>query len=346
MSPECYASKHYDARANDLWCVGVMMFTCLTGAKPWNSPSLHDDAHRLVMSNGVRSLVRIYNREYLIMDAAVDMLDNIFNPEARRISVDDALNHPFITGLVIDPVYDLDTWDYKSDIEEVLDGELFDLQDQETVSDTSDHGISVTEEQYNDGLSDMWTIDNLCDLSIENLKHEEEVNDRVTAAVSHPVQDSWDLFILRDQEVVLDCEDRIISQSEQTEVDDLRYFTHDLSPNSDIFDELDNDTVTAPVIDPVDGVDLSTLYGEEILFGQLSDLGDKETVADSSDVQNPSLMEEIYELRDISTSDNTLESSSEYNFNVDKVEDMLSAFSGTKRNAFLFYNRSKRNAQV
>jgi len=306
MSPECYASKHYDARANDLWCVGVMMFICLTGANPWNSRSVHDVSH-LVMHNGVRSLVRSYNREYLITDAAVDLLDNIFSAEERRISVDDALSHPFITGLFIDPAYDLDTWYNNSNAEDVVDGKLFVFQNLETVAGTSHvDDISVTEKF--DEFSDICTSDNSCDLSIENVIYGEEVNDRVTAADSHPVKGSRDLFVLRDQETVTDFDDRIISQPEQTQVEELRHFRY-LSAKSDIFDELDNHTVTAPV--------------KEVLFGQLFDLGDEETVADTSDVQNWSPME----LRDISTSANTLDSSSEYNLNADKVEDIVSAFS-------------------
>jgi len=64
----------------------------------------------------------------------------------------------------------------------------------------------------------------------------------------------------------------------------------------------------------------------------------------------------IDELGDISTSDNTRDSSSEYNLNAVEVEDRVSAtlYSNissilepvTKRNPFLVYNLSKRMAQV
>merc|ERR1719419_1445314 len=87
----------------------------------------------------------------MFTDTAVDFVDNIFRPEAERFSVDDALRHPFITGVVVDPVTDFDIWEHKSDAEEVQNGKLFNLLDQETVAGTGDvHSISQTEEKQID----------------------------------------------------------------------------------------------------------------------------------------------------------------------------------------------------
>jgi len=327
------------------------MFICLTGEIPWKFSSACDASYRFFMLNGIRSLLRSYNRECLVTDAAVDLLDNIFISEVDRISVDDALIHPFITGLVIDPSYDFDTCFRKSDVEEVVDGKLFDLQYQDTVLDTYDYGISVTEEQYNDGLSDIFTSDSSCDFSNEDVIYGEEVNNMVTAAVIDSVQDPWDSFVIWNSEVS-DCDDRIISQSEQKQVEDLSYITRDFSPKSDIFDDHDDATVIATRIDPVDDIDLPLSHSEKVLNGQLFAPGDQEIVADSSDALESSPTEKRNEMRDLSTSDNTVHSSSEYYIKADEVEDMVTASlysnkssimeSGTKRNSFLIYNRSKR----
>jgi len=323
------------------------MFICLTGEIPWKFSSACDASYRFFMLNGIRSLLRSYNRECLVTDAAVDLLDNIFISEVDRISVDDALIHPFITGLVIDPSYDFDTCFRKSDVEEVVDGKLFDLQYQDTVLDTYDYGISVTEEQYNDGLSDIFTSDSSCDFSNEDVIYGEEVNNMVTAAVIDSVQDPWDSFVIWNSEVS-DCDDRIISQSEQKQVEDLSHITLDFSPKSDIIDDHDD----ATRIDPVHDIDLPLSHSEKVLNGELFTLGDQEMVADSSDVLESSSTEKKNAMIDVLKSESTLHSSSEYSIKAEEVEDMVTASlysnkssimeSGTKRNSFLIYNRSKR----
>jgi len=108
MSPECHAGQHYDGRANDVWCLGVMLFTCLTGFKPWRLPSNCDANYRhITHRKGVKSFVRRFDRDFLLTDDAVDLITKIFKPEYERISVNDALRHPFITGLHIYRTLDL-----------------------------------------------------------------------------------------------------------------------------------------------------------------------------------------------------------------------------------------------
>jgi len=99
MSPECFQQHYYDGRDNDMWCTGVILWTCLIGCPPWNFPSLQDKRFSFIMRGkiGVRELAKRWGRDFFVSEAATDLLSKIFRPEKDRIRVDEALRHPFIT---------------------------------------------------------------------------------------------------------------------------------------------------------------------------------------------------------------------------------------------------------
>lgn len=100
MSPECYQQHHYNGRDNDMWCAGVVLWMCLVGCPPWDIPSVQDKRFAFLMQGkiGVKKLAALWKRAYLVTDSAADLLSKIFRPQKERITVNEALNHPFITG--------------------------------------------------------------------------------------------------------------------------------------------------------------------------------------------------------------------------------------------------------
>jgi len=100
MSPECYLNQYYNGRDNDMWCVGVVLWLCLVGCPPWELPCVSDQRFVFVMRGmgGIKSLVTRWRRQFLVPDSAVDLMSRIFRPQKDRITVHEALRHPFITG--------------------------------------------------------------------------------------------------------------------------------------------------------------------------------------------------------------------------------------------------------
>jgi len=99
MSPECFHQHYYDGRDNDMWCTGVILWTCLIGCPPWSIPSAQDKRFSFLMRGkiGIQELAKRWGRDFFISEAAADLLSKIFRPEKDRIRVDEALRHPFIT---------------------------------------------------------------------------------------------------------------------------------------------------------------------------------------------------------------------------------------------------------
>jgi len=100
LSPECRSGHYYDGRHNDMWALGVSLWMCLIGSPPWDSASQSDKRYCFIRRGvgGIKGLVTRWQRSFMCPDSAVDLLSRIFRPEKDRITVDEALKHPFITG--------------------------------------------------------------------------------------------------------------------------------------------------------------------------------------------------------------------------------------------------------
>jgi len=101
QSPECYASKKYDGRDNDMWCNGVILWQMLLGSPPWITPDNSDARFRLIYEDGLAGIERILNVwkcSDRLPPYCSDFLLKIFCPQKCRITVWDALVHPYITS--------------------------------------------------------------------------------------------------------------------------------------------------------------------------------------------------------------------------------------------------------
>jgi len=96
-SPECYDSHilMYDAKANDVWCLGVVLFVCLTQCNAYNSPS--DPECRLLMGGraGIRQLLKQYRKQERVDEEAIALMSIIFQDEKRRATIDEVLSSPY-----------------------------------------------------------------------------------------------------------------------------------------------------------------------------------------------------------------------------------------------------------
>jgi len=101
MSPEVYAKKSYDARAADVYCLGVMLFMMLTGSPPYKIPRPSDDvAFKYIIEGRLSVLLIHWKRLSMLTEDAVDLLKRILCYEAQRISMKDLLDHPFFAPVV------------------------------------------------------------------------------------------------------------------------------------------------------------------------------------------------------------------------------------------------------
>ena len=90
-SPECVSGIQYDGRKSDIWSVGVVAYAMLTGVLPWTK------------QNQVQLIEQIRKADFqipgFVSEGARDLIRKLMEPDpAKRISVEEALQHPWIAS--------------------------------------------------------------------------------------------------------------------------------------------------------------------------------------------------------------------------------------------------------
>ena len=80
-----YAREKYDARAADIWSLGVILYMMCIGAPPYEYPSKQNAAFRFIISGKLFDLLRHWKRLRLVTVEQLDLMQKIFKPEKERI---------------------------------------------------------------------------------------------------------------------------------------------------------------------------------------------------------------------------------------------------------------------
>ena len=91
MAPEVHNMTDYDEKV-DLWSVGVMLYLLLCGSLPFTPPRMLDKAE----SEDYNFSGKLWKQ---VSDGAKDLVSHLLVADpTKRYSVEEALNHPWITG--------------------------------------------------------------------------------------------------------------------------------------------------------------------------------------------------------------------------------------------------------
>mmetsp|Transcript_3027 Transcript_3027/g.3686 ORF Transcript_3027/g.3686 Transcript_3027/m.3686 type:complete len:452 (+) Transcript_3027:74-1429(+) len=96
MAPEVFNKQEFDPRLADVWSLGVMLFMMLVGAPPYDLPKMSNTAFKYIMNGRLSDILKHWKRLRLLTDDALDMLERIFKPENKRITMDEILDHDFV----------------------------------------------------------------------------------------------------------------------------------------------------------------------------------------------------------------------------------------------------------
>jgi len=92
-SPENSANQSFDARSNDIWCLGVCLFMLAVGSSPFVSTTKEDAAFNLIMSGNMSSLLHHWHREEYVNVDIVDAFRLLFQLESKRCSMQQLYAH-------------------------------------------------------------------------------------------------------------------------------------------------------------------------------------------------------------------------------------------------------------
>eukprot|EP00484_Ammonia_sp_Unknown_P019199 CAMPEP_0197034328 /NCGR_PEP_ID=MMETSP1384-20130603/12476_1 /TAXON_ID=29189 /ORGANISM="Ammonia sp." /LENGTH=349 /DNA_ID=CAMNT_0042464243 /DNA_START=46 /DNA_END=1095 /DNA_ORIENTATION=+ len=98
QSPELRAMKAFNAKANDIWCLGVCLFIMLAGCQPWNVAEDSDLAFKLMTNGQMKAVLNQWGILGNFDEQSLDLLSRIFQPEAKRISLAEIKTHAWFNS--------------------------------------------------------------------------------------------------------------------------------------------------------------------------------------------------------------------------------------------------------
>ena len=89
-------SKEYNAKSNDIWCLGVSLFMMIIGSAPWHQTLKGDKFFDMIMNGDMLQLLETWKRDHYITDDIMELLEAIFQYEENRITLQEIKKSPWL----------------------------------------------------------------------------------------------------------------------------------------------------------------------------------------------------------------------------------------------------------
>eukprot|EP01083_Nonionella_stella_P085172 236034_1 len=89
IAPEVtHQQESFDAKANDVWCLGTCLFMMVMGCQPFSSSNIDDPLLQHIMFGDMKNLAAAWQRDHYLNDDLIDLLQSIFQFEDQRIDLE------------------------------------------------------------------------------------------------------------------------------------------------------------------------------------------------------------------------------------------------------------------
>merc|ERR1712154_288744 len=96
-APKVYGKrKIFDARAADIWSMGIVLFMMCIGAPPFKRPSKKDYGFELVINGKMDELISSWGRSHYLTPQMFDLLQKMLQTEEKRITMKELRCHPWL----------------------------------------------------------------------------------------------------------------------------------------------------------------------------------------------------------------------------------------------------------
>jgi serine/threonine protein kinase len=96
-SPEVISKKkRFDAKANDIWCVGIALFSMVTGVVLWRIADRSDNIFNHVINGNINRVIQRWNLFKYVDDDLINLFHAIFKYEQDRITLTQIKQHEWL----------------------------------------------------------------------------------------------------------------------------------------------------------------------------------------------------------------------------------------------------------
>ena len=89
--------KNFNAKLNDIWCVGVCLFMMIFGGNPWSEAHSSDITFKQIMNGNIIKLINDWNKTEYITKELKELFELIFQYESNRANLNDIKNHSWLS---------------------------------------------------------------------------------------------------------------------------------------------------------------------------------------------------------------------------------------------------------
>ena len=88
QSPEIVdKSESFNAKSNDIFCLGVTLFMMICGCSPFRKASVNDKGFKTILNGDLKRLLRKWRKEMYVNDDIMELFDGFFQFEQERIDI-------------------------------------------------------------------------------------------------------------------------------------------------------------------------------------------------------------------------------------------------------------------
>ena len=96
-SPEiAVRKKYFDAKANDIFCLGVCLFMMIIGNPPWKVPTKSDASFCYIWSGQLLFVLSSWNKLSFVTKHIIDLFGSFFKSEDERIQITELKNSKWL----------------------------------------------------------------------------------------------------------------------------------------------------------------------------------------------------------------------------------------------------------
>jgi len=88
QSPEInHKKKGFNAASNDIWCLGVVLFSLSIGTAPWRRAHESDTMFMYIINGQIDKLLTVWNKMHYVDWNWIDLISSIFQYEDKRVDI-------------------------------------------------------------------------------------------------------------------------------------------------------------------------------------------------------------------------------------------------------------------
>jgi len=97
QAPKVHAGKLFDARAADMWSLGVVLFMLTVGSAPFKRPVRSEFGYHMIADGKIVHLLSCWHRLGYVTQPMLEVLYRLLRTdEAKRINAKGVLDHPWL----------------------------------------------------------------------------------------------------------------------------------------------------------------------------------------------------------------------------------------------------------